>query len=418
MLKENNNIFVVLSAFLLFNSFYILPPITSSFIVPVIGLIYSLIYRNGNLSYKIIRKKKLFKHYCFIVLLFGSNLLITILHSSYDLSYAKNYLAQFIQLTLILSFFLLFIPYKIYNINYFERIIVLTFVLQSIVQIAAFSIPSIAQIIHLTYDQDKIQRLYLNYGGIRGLALTGSPGWGLSIGYAISFLFYVKSYILTRNIKFTTIIIGLLLIVGALFSGRTAFLGLLFSVLYFFISNDTYTQKIIKPIKIFISMLTILFICMIIYPTMIQQIEQKVFPFIFEFVYKYENTGKFSSKSTDVLSNMWGVKITFNEIMFGSGIFTDQSSGNYYKNVDVGVIRNILFGGILWFVLICFYQIFILDIFNKNFRCKNEKNILILLFIMLSIMELKAMTLGFNKYMFTILTFYYFSKKISKVEEL
>ena len=54
-----------------------------------------------------------------------------------------------------------------------------------------------------------LERTYIGYGGIRGLALAASPGWGLTVGYGMAFLFYIKGYWINKNISIVTAIKGL-----------------------------------------------------------------------------------------------------------------------------------------------------------------------------------------------------------------
>ncbi|EFC7083168.1 hypothetical protein CS072_004805, partial [Escherichia coli] len=167
----------------------------------------------------------------------------------------------------------------------------------------------IADIIHLFYDKDKVERLYINYAGVRGLALTGSPGWGISVGYAISFLLFVKAFVINQKLKFSSIIVAILLLIGAMFTGRSAFIGVIFGGGYYLVSGEDITKKI-KTIILFLILPAL--ICMLTYimlPSLSSLFGDKVFPFVFEFYYKYKDTGELSTKSTDILLNMWDLNV-------------------------------------------------------------------------------------------------------------
>ncbi|HCU0192423.1 hypothetical protein KUA00_05190 [Proteus mirabilis] len=406
MQKDNISfIYKSIIIFLLINSFYIYPPINSSFLAPLFSLFY-LCHTN---KYKF--KVYFFYEPYFLLLLLsilfmaGINILITSFHNKYDFTYTSNFISQFIQL-----FFIVFTISIINNEdkkNKLEYYIITSFVLQSIIQIFGFIFPSIAEIIHLSYPEDKIARLYTDYGGIRGLALTGSPGWGLSVGYAICFVLYTKNYLIIKTkIPYSTYLIGILLFIGAFFSGRTAFLGILFSAIYYILKMGS-KNFFYLTIKIIILLIILSLSIMILFNDIWLIFQNKVFPFVFEMFYNLSNTGNLTSKSTNILSKMWDVNINTSEFLLGSGLFTDSDNNSYYKSIDVGYLRNILYGGIGWELLLILYQTIIFFLFSKRTNSFLLENFI--LFFMLLLLEAKAMTIGYNKYMFTIIVIYTYS---------
>lgn len=105
---------------------------------------------------------------------------------------------------------------------------------------------------------------------------------------------------------------------------------------------------------------------------------------------------------------MWSVEISDMTCLIGSGWFTDPHTGSYYMLTDVGYLRNVLFGGLIWVFMLFIYQAKLLSLgfINKEFVRKNTKKLLLFIFIYLAVLEAKAMTVGFNKYMFSIVVFY------------
>ncbi len=60
----------------------------------------------------------------------------------------------------------------------------------------------------------------------------------------------------------------------------------------------------------------------------------------------------FTSTSVENLANMAKVDLTPGTVLFGDGYYTDPVSGAYYKKVDIGFLRMLLFGGIFYVALI------------------------------------------------------------------
>lgn len=408
--------------FLLVNSFYIIPPINSSMIVLVIAVFFAILYNQKFLTdFKwLMLNQKIILIYAIIIFLISVNLSITLLHGTVDLSYSKNFISQLIQLTIIV--FTTSFIFRIYDNSiisysqYAERLIVLIFVIQSVVELLAFFSPEFASLVHLTYKPEQIEQLYNNasYSGdreisIRGLALTASPGWGLAVGYGFAFLFYVKHYLLNKPLNIKMLTIGLLLIIGTFFAGRTGFVGAILGLIYYLIASGSLFVKI-KNIFYGISILLIgLSIVYFTFTDIAELFINKVFPFVFEMYFQYESTGTASSKSTDVLAKMWTIPISEQVYLYGSGLFTDPSTGSYYRHVDIGYLRNILFGGIFWMLLIVLYNSYIggvIFILNKKVDF-DTKTFIVFLLLYTMVLEAKAMTLAFNKYAFTIFIFYF-----------
>lgn len=414
LLKKNIDIFIL---FLLMHSFYLVPPIVnSSLITPLICLTFIGLYKGNYLFdiYVAIKNKYIYGIYFFIFVLILINLLIITLHMTFDISYVKNYISHIIQLSIIIIVSVYIFNnlhgYKTY-VEYAEKLIVYIFVIQSIVEVFAFLSPQIASIIHMTYAPGYAEIIYEQYGGVRGLALTGSAGWGLAVGYGFAFLFYVKSFIVSQKITLFNIIIGLLLVLGTFFAGRSGFLGAILGIVYYLFS----TERILKKFKsIFIIFFSIIFIILLVYisfPSFVELLVDKVFPFVFEFYYHYKDSGKVQTWSTNRLMEMWSIPISEKTMIIGDGLFMDSSGDHYYMRTDVGFVRNTLFGGIFFTLLIVVYHSYLSSgIFLFKNISKDTKTFIIFVIVYALILEAKAMTLGFNKYAFSILIFYFIAQ--------
>ncbi|WP_303852220.1 hypothetical protein [Seleniivibrio woodruffii] len=405
----------VLLLFFLVNGFYIYPPLNSSLIVPFLVVFLAFFSRGVLLNEfsSIIKNRYLTRIVSAIIFLFSTSLLIPILHQTYDFSYAVDFISQSIQLVCISSFACLMLYHAsiigVKPSEYVEILIIKIFLLQSFIQIFAFVFSDFADFVHIFYKPEVVEYMYERYGGgVRGLALTGSPGWGLAVGYGLAFLFFFKHELIGKVIGVSFCIKLFLLILGAFFSGRSAFVGLLLAIAFYIFSKDTFLKKIGNLFKAIILATLITTMAWVLFPTFIEQLVLKVFPFVFEFYFNYQNHGELSTNSTDVLINMWQINIPDLTYIFGDGFFTDKYTGLYYKNTDVGYLRNILFGGFFWTACMIGYQFLLQGLNSYSFE-KHTRYFLFTLFIFTLFLEFKAMTLGYNKYMFTIIVLYVLS---------
>lgn len=402
--KENLDLIDIFIVFMLINGFYIHPLIHTTFLAPFIACFYYF-FKVNSIDYSVFLSKYFIKFIFFLCSLLLISLSISAFHGTYDFAYAKNFVSQIITLIcVVISCSLIFyskINAKIDIVDYGCRLIVWSFMLQSIIQILAFSNSQIASLVHLTYFGSVIE-LYEGHGGVRGVSLTGSPGWGLTVGYGIAFLLYTKIYLIDNKPTMLSILYGLLLVIGNFFAGRSGFIGAILSVLMFVISTVPLYRKLL--ILLFVPFLNILVIALIsiLFPQMVNTLVEKVFPFVFEFYYAYESTGEIQTGSTNVLKEMWQVPISFETFWLGDGYFMNPFGTGYYMKTDVGILRNILYGGILWYILIVLYALLI-SFSTYKWMNKSTRLVAIFIFLMLAIFDIKAMTLGFNKYAFVIL---------------
>lgn len=386
--------YYVLMFFLIINSFYIVNPINSSMLsIVILFVILAIGNKRIKISHQSIRLILYFYISAFTLSIL--TLILTFLYKVIDLSYFKNMVSHLIQSIIIFSFVHLGIRDEdLSDKNFFAKTITFAFILQAVVSLFAYTFDPVARIVHLTYTQDTIQRLYENYDGLRGLALTGSPAWGISIGYALAFLFATKYYLIDNKFKLKYSFIFLLLFAGAFFSGRSAFLGLIISFIYFTVCGGNNRGKVFS--LIFIFFVLPLSVVTVVYWDIVYNLAKVSLHYVFEPFLNLYWHGEFKSASTDRLMHMWQVDISEKEIIYGTGHFEGIYHDGHYREVDPGYLRNVLYGGLFWFLIICIYQFLPLLFLRKN------KSFCFILVIMMFILEFKAMTIGFNKYMFTI----------------
>lgn len=410
---NKRNLIGVTTIFCYVFSFYIIGPITSSMII---AIPYSFMYiYNKEYLRQDVFSVRIF--YCLILILFFASF-YTIIHVVFDFSYLKVMVAQAIHLLMGVMIVTMFIRKYKFTSNDIEKYIVLSFFIQSIIEIVASVTPSFAAAL-LPFN--RAYEFAESESGRRGLALAAGTGWSLGLAYGLLYIVFVKRYLLD-GINGLKIFVGVVLLAGTMFAGRTGFVGAVFGMILFLLNaNKGISYKIFIILKILLFVIIACFSFYICFPVVAIHLVDNVFPFAFEPFYKLFYNGEFSTSSTDRLQEMWEVTITPWEIISGTGNFTDPS-GSYYKHIDIGIMRNLFYWGILGYLLMIVYQLlFLVSIRIHSTDRKLHWNMRVYRFcliVYLFVMEFKAMVIGFNKMsmsiVFLLAYFYYYEYRKQK----
>lgn len=305
---------------------------------------------------------------------------------TYDFSIIKTFVHQFFALVAggLLLAFLRVKRHKIFDV------IILAFVAQSILQILSLVISPLREITNIFRSPTAID-IQHRYSGIRGLAISGYAVFGLAVAYGLMFIVWALEWrnALTKFNIYVKMLFGLILVVGAASAGRTGLVGFGIAVvirLILVVFVEKPAKKEVLPVIDFCAV-TIGIVAIL------SQIKSfpalnNLFNYVNEFFNNFINGNGFGSSSTDKLWKMY-FHIGADTLFFGDGFYT-ASDGAYYMNTDAGYMRNILFFGVVGFVLLFVYQLLFFDLKNKKRRVKDS---IYLLFILL--MHVKGEVLGF-----------------------
>lgn len=406
--------FNTLIVFFYIFSFYIVGPLTSSIFIAVpfiVCCLISSIYRNW--LFDELKNPFILQILLFQLLLIGLGLWYSTVHLTFDFSYIKTIFGQMIHFICGI-FIILYLKNKNrIDSSDIEKYIIYAFLIQSLIQLIAITSPTIAAFILYFNRAEALQAAY--GGGVRGLALSSGVGWSLALTYGLVYIIYTKRYLLNR-IRIKEILGGIILLSGTFFAGRTGFVGACLGSLFFLLNNQKkILYKFFFVLEIFFSL--ILFCCLfyLLFPGLTNHLVEKVFPFALEPFYKLYYNDRFSTGSTDVLSEMWQVPVSLSEFLFGTGYFMDPVSGAYYKAVDVGVLRNLFYWGILGYTILVIYQLVMIRPIRyvEKVSTTSHRNMILyknFIILYLVLLEFKAMTIGFNKMTFSViflLSFFY-----------
>lgn len=395
----------VITIFCYIFSFYIIGPFTSAIVV-AIPFAY-MCMRNRHWGLDIFCSRM----FCMLGLIIFVGLLYSIIHMTFDYSYVKTMLGQLLHLACGVFVVTIFRErFRISSEN-IEKYIIIAFFIQSLIEFTASVTPSFATILlpfNRAYD------FAVDEAGRRGLALASGTGWSLGLAFGLLYIIYVKRYLL-QGINICKIGVGVILLGGTMFAGRTGFVGAAFGMLLFFLNaNKGICYKFLVVCRILIAILLVCSLFYFCFPVLTTHLIENVFPFAFEPFYKLFYNDEFSTGSTDKLQEMWKVTISPWEILLGTGNFTEPS-GLYYKHIDIGIMRNLFYWGIVGYCIMIVYQLyFLFPIKSTSVDRKQRWNIAVYrlcLIAYLSLMEFKAMVIGFNKMSMSIvflLGFFYY----------
>ena len=341
-------------------AFY-LGPISSSLLIGF-GMWGIAILDKGFRSYCLvtINKPLIINLVKWLILVIITGCFFSIIHLTLDFSFLKVFLAQIIHLIAAVPI-LSYLSYKKYTTSNVESAFIGIFVIQTLIQCIVSSFPDLRETMFIFnhFDPESVVGLGNNF---RGSALSAATTYHLTLAYGICFIIYVKHYFI-RKINFKSVLVGILIFVGIFFAGRSGFIGCLIAL----------TGYLFIPKKF-------------------------ILPYAFEFIYNYQNAGSAETASTNELAKMWSYNFNPTEFIVGSGHFTDPD-GKYYMHVDPGILRHLLYFGIIGYIVLLLYQYMAIPFFKMR---GPTRYFCFLIYLFILIMDFKGVTLGGNKFMIFI----------------
>ncbi|HAW1554451.1 TPA: O187 family O-antigen polymerase [Escherichia coli] len=252
---------------------------------------------------------------------------------------------------------------------------------QSLIIIAAVLSPSISEFVRL-YQNNDANNSSLVLEGLRGVALSSMQFYSLACYFCIITILLADDFINNKIGYLKTSVFLLLMAISSIFISRTAIIGVLLFFVYTLNPFIKYGKKRSVAMALMFLVLTLVFLLFsgLIFTEQVSIIQQKVLPWAFELIYRYSETGSFSTASTDELKSMY---FSLNEItmLIGDGKYTGDTPGTYYMGTDAGYMRPTLFGG--FFLILAMLVIWILWLKNTFYPKKGG-----VLFISLVILSL------------------------------
>lgn len=227
---------------------------------------------------------------------------------------------------------------------------------------------------------------YITRFGFAGFSGFGCAFMVSAASVIMSYLFLNKKISL-KKCRFYSVVF----IIGSFFYGRIGFVVSLFvcGMLAFYL----FFHKRPKLLRFYILIVAVLILIGFILYFTIPDI-QPFIDWLLEPVFNFIKKGKFESASTNDLGNMYkNFSPSDKTLAIGDGHWIGIDGTGYYGHTDVGFMRNILFGGffycILLYSLIAFFLFFLYQSLKAN-RKKGAGFLTFLIFVQFMLFELKG----------------------------
>ncbi|MBD5208447.1 MAG: hypothetical protein HDS80_00685 [Bacteroidales bacterium] len=374
--------FNILLVFLLVFSFPIVGPLNSAYLALFLAL------------WKVVSKKRLNRViYLFrnkyIKLLMVSSFLMVCLSAIWTKWMGANDMeltrAMFSMLVgVILSVIIISaLDFKEFTTDFAEKLLVDVFVVQGLISIGSFTVPAIKDIVHhFQFDDSAPADDY--YFFIRGMAMSGRLYFELAATCGLITFVQFKRIMGMQKVSYMEYIKLFLVIICGFFAGRTSMIGIVFGVGYVILYKGESKRKLRLFSKLGLTLLACVLMVVAILPaSVISLITDTLAPWLFDLIIKYNETGSTEdSASFNALNEMYEyVQITDEEWVIGSGHYIDKEYGGYYKSVDGGYIRQLLYWGTIGSF---FAYIYGLLYFIKPIRlCRNRNDKLYIFLILI-----------------------------------
>ena len=338
----------------------------------------------------------IFRSFCTLLFLIGFATLFPLIFMTEDFSLVILLITQVVHFVCA-TFFFAFLDYHKIPFNELCDAFINIFVLKTIIECVAFTNQSTVGAFVRHFNRFEADKLSGPGSNVRGFALSAATTYHLSLIYGVAFIIYIKRIIET-NITVWKIIKGLFIFVGIFFAGRTGFVGVGIACLYFLFTLKCPARKKVKAIfKVGVIVAIIITAFLSFAPKKIRgMVVNSLIPYAFEAIYSKLDSGKAQTASTNQLKDMWNRDFNEMELVRGSGRYMDLTGEHYYMRVDPGVLRHLLYGGIIFYAVLIFYQLLMSFPFTK----RRDYYIFILCFAYFFVMDFKGVTIGLNKFAF------------------
>ena len=338
----------------------------------------------------------IFRCFCFQCFMVFAAFVFPMLFLTLDFSLVALLVTQVVHFVSA-TFFFAFLDFHKISFEELCTAFINIFIIQTLIECVAFMNPSTVGAFVRIFNRFDPEDLAGIGSNVRGFALSAATTYHLSLIYGVAFIIYIRSLINLPRITFVSIFKSLLIFVGIFFAGRSGFVGVGISGLYFLVTLKTsFRQKISAVTKLAIVIAVIIASFLSFAPkNMSDLVLNNLIPYAFEFVYSKLDKGKAQTASTNRLKEMWASDFDEMELVRGSGKY-ENPEGGYYMHVDPGILRHLLYGGIIFYTMMFLYQMTLTFPFVK----RKDYYIFLLCMIYFFAMDFKGTTVGMNKFAF------------------
>lgn len=220
---------------------------------------------------------------------------------------------------------------------------------------------------------------------------VGQEFFGAVLNYSVALLVLVllpsikNSCIYKKKMLYMAILV--LTAIAAILSGRTSFITivilLIFSIWY-------YKLSIKKVLLYSLSLLIFVFSFIFVFKNYIDASRiVAITDWAFEMFYS-DKIGFESTGSSEHLLSMWKTDFSYKTFLWGDGLFFTPLG--FYKDVDVGYLRILFYGGIFYLIFVLLFETYFVQLIYRR-RLKEMKYFLLLMSILFLVFNVKGIAL-------------------------
>lgn len=270
-----------------------------------------------------------------------------------------------------------------------HMLVVISFVQSIIIILSMLISPFNTFISRIAFIEGR-DNLQLRYGFARGYGLAASVTYDLAVcqAFAIIFIPYLIQKTKNSRMKMFYILSSFPILFSILTLGRTGLIGVGLALIYIFRESIKMRSKLIKNLLYVIGLFMIISIVFLINTDSALISSMKTY--VFEGFDTLFTTGKFQTHTWTNLMNMWNKIYDFSlkTWIVGDARYTDGA--RYYMRTDIGVMRDILYFGIIGCVLLVVEYLVIYKTIKNNAPDRQFVFMIQLIFIFLMVAHFKG----------------------------
>lgn len=309
-----------------------------------------------NILYKFRKSIALLSMFLFfgVILLFVASV-----KNADNVTFPLYIILYFLDITLISVFLIvLFVNFK-FDIHNVLSVFINVGIIQAIAMISMLLIPEWSTLYKSIVATNP---LILSYYEYRYIGLTGFANYTVGIMQGVFFLIALISYYEDRYFTFGRVFVLFLIFISAMIASRSSLVLIFLCLSFFFITNMT-KKYFVKNVFPWVLILFITALVLIYYIVTDEQLlsQNILLKWAFEPFYNFVNYGELRTNSSDTIEKYYFRPSDYT-YYWGDWRYVN-SDGSYYKHVDAGYMRLLLYMGL--YISSVFYGFFVLiNIFN------------------------------------------------------
>ena len=224
----------------------------------------------------------------------------------------------------------------------------------------------------------------------RGLGLSYHLFYDLGFLQSFGLVLIMYQYLIAKTLSIISVVKYFIILITVFVIARTGLIGILVSIIIFIFSS-VYNHNFLSVyfLKRLVIITCILFMLPFLLPkSAINDFNNKIYPWFFEWYENYKITGRVSTMSSDILTKEMYYELENQLFWYGNGIYK-RGSASFEGLTDAGYMRVLIYFGIVGSLLLYGYYVLMM-IMSLIYGEKKYKLIPIMFILCLFIVHYKG----------------------------